>query len=111
MQFSHVRVFSDSRNVQKHATKSDTSGHCLALSVKKLSWIFSVVILRWQGYTLNMNTLTSTVWSTWGRARGSHSATCAGLAHVRDYGASDCRASEEMSQKCLAHADLDASDV
>ena len=30
VQFSHVRVFSDSRNVQKRATKSDTSGHCLA---------------------------------------------------------------------------------
>ena len=29
VQFSHVRVFSDSRNVQKRATKSDTSGHCL----------------------------------------------------------------------------------
>ena len=28
VRFSHVRVFSDSRNVQKHATKSDTSGHC-----------------------------------------------------------------------------------
>ena len=27
--FSHVRVFSDTRNVQKRATKSDTSGHCL----------------------------------------------------------------------------------
>ena len=30
VQFSHVRVFSDSRNVQKRATKSHTSGHCLA---------------------------------------------------------------------------------
>ena len=29
VQFSHVRVFSDSRIVQKRATKSDTSGHCL----------------------------------------------------------------------------------
>ena len=29
VQCSHVRVFSDSRNVQKSATKSDTSGHCL----------------------------------------------------------------------------------
>ena len=32
MQFSHGRVFSDSRNVQKRATKSDTSGHCLRCS-------------------------------------------------------------------------------
>ena len=39
-------------------------------------------------------------WSTWSRARGQDSATCAGLAHGRDK--SDCRASEEMSQKCLA---------
>ena len=29
VQFSHVRVFSDSRNLQKRATKSDTSDHCL----------------------------------------------------------------------------------
>ena len=28
----HVRVFSDSRNVQKLATKSDTSVHCLGSS-------------------------------------------------------------------------------
>ena len=27
--FSHGRRFFDSRNVQKRATKSDTSGHCL----------------------------------------------------------------------------------
>ena len=31
MQFSHVRVFSDACTVQKRATKSDTSGHCLVL--------------------------------------------------------------------------------
>ena len=29
VRFSYVCVFSDSRNVQKRATKSDTSGHCL----------------------------------------------------------------------------------
>ena len=29
VQFSYVRIFSDSHNVQKRATKSDTSGHCL----------------------------------------------------------------------------------
>ena len=29
VQFSHVLVFSHLLNVQKHATKSDTSGHCL----------------------------------------------------------------------------------
>ena len=29
VRFSHGRVFFDSRNVQKCATKSDTSGHCL----------------------------------------------------------------------------------
>ena len=29
VRFSHVRVLFDSRNVQKRATKSDTSGHCL----------------------------------------------------------------------------------
>ena len=30
VRFAHVRVFCDSRKVQKRATKSDTSGHCLA---------------------------------------------------------------------------------
>ena len=29
VQFSYGSVFSDSCNVQKRATKSDTSGHCL----------------------------------------------------------------------------------
>ena len=29
VRFSHGRVFFDSHNVQKRATKSDTSGHCL----------------------------------------------------------------------------------
>ena len=29
VRFSHVRVCFDSPNVQKRATKSDTSGHCL----------------------------------------------------------------------------------
>ena len=33
VQFSHVRVISDSRNVQKRATESDTSGHCLQHTV------------------------------------------------------------------------------
>ena len=35
VEFSHVRasVFSDSRNVQKRATKSDTSGHCLPYTI------------------------------------------------------------------------------
>ena len=32
-QFSHVRMFSGSRNVQKRATKSYTSGHCLLSSL------------------------------------------------------------------------------
>ena len=30
VQFLHVSVFSDSSNVQKRATKSDTLGHCLS---------------------------------------------------------------------------------
>ena len=32
VQFSHVHVFSDSRNVHKRATKPDTSGHCLQIT-------------------------------------------------------------------------------
>ena len=33
VRFSHIRVFFDSRNVQKHSTKSDTLGHCLVHSI------------------------------------------------------------------------------
>ena len=50
--------------------------------------------------TLNMNIRLPLFWSTWSPARGPDSATCAGLAHGRDY--SDCRASELKLQKCLA---------
>ena len=35
VRFLHGRVLFDSRNAQKCATKSDTSGHCLALSTAK----------------------------------------------------------------------------
>ena len=41
--------------------------------------------------TLNMNIRLPLFWSTWSRAWGPDSATCAGLAHGSDY--SDCRAS------------------
>ena len=34
VQFAHVRVFSDSSNLQKRATKSDTLGHCLRQTAK-----------------------------------------------------------------------------
>ena len=50
--------------------------------------------------TLNMNIRLPLFWSTWSPARGQDSATCAGLAHGRDY--SNCRASELKLQKCLA---------
>ena len=42
VQFSNVRVFSDSRNVQKRATKPDTSGHCLVLCLVLIGWNQSV---------------------------------------------------------------------
>ena len=52
---------------------------------------------------LKMNIQLPLFWSTGGtsRAWGPNSATCASLADGRNY--SDCRASEEMSKKCLAH--------
>ena len=50
--------------------------------------------------TLNMNIRLPLFWSTWSLARGPDSATCAGLAHGRDY--SYCRASELKLQKFLA---------
>ena len=49
--------------------------------------------------TLNMNIRLPLFW-TRSRARGPDSAPFAGLADGRN--CSDCRASEEMSQKCLA---------
>ena len=51
-------------------------------------------------WTLNMNIRLPLFWSTWSPALGPDSATCAGLAHGRDY--CDCRASELKLQKCLA---------
>ena len=53
--------------------------------------------------TLNVNIWLPLFWSTWrswSPARGQDSATCAGLAHGRDY--SYCRASQLKLQKCLA---------
>ena len=53
LHFSHVRVFADSRNVQKRATKSDTSGHCLEDRSSRSSdgWWVSYIVddcLQWQ---------------------------------------------------------------
>ena len=56
--FSHIRVFFYSLNVQKHATKSDISGHCLGIpsdlggtfkiySIWMESWISSTVVVTW----------------------------------------------------------------
>ena len=56
-----------------------------------------------------MNIRLPLFWSTWSRARGPDSATCAGLAHGRDY--SDCRASELNLQKCLASVFLELSKI
>ena len=50
---------------------------------------------------LNMNILLPLFWSTWSQALGQDLATCAGLAHRRDY--SDCRTSEQKSQKVLGY--------
>ena len=69
--------------------------------------VFFLGIRQWQSHTdrvltLNMNIRHPLFWSTWSPARGPDSATCAGLAHGRDY--SDCRASELKLQKFLASA-------
>ena len=53
-------------------------------------WISSVAISRWQGFNFNMNIRLTLFWSTWSRALGQDSCTCAGLAHWPDF--SDCRA-------------------
>ena len=50
--------------------------------------------------TFNMNIRLPLFWSTWSPAKGQDSATCAGLAHGRDY--SCCRALELKLQKFLA---------
>ena len=85
---------------------TDTRAFYIAvLSVISFSstWILSVANWQFRAdrvLTLNMNILFPLFWSTWSRARGPDSATCAGLAHRRDY--SYCRASELKLQKCLA---------
>ena len=68
-----------------------------------LSWISSVANLQSRAdrvLTLNINIWLLLFLSIWSGARGQDSATCAGLGHGRDY--SDCRASEQNSEKCLA---------
>ena len=49
---------------------------------------------------LNMNIRLPLFWSTWSRTRGPDSATCAGLVYGLD--CSDCTASEQSDNKCLA---------
>ena len=66
-----------------------------------LSWILSAAICADSALTHNINIWLPLFWSTWSRARGQDSATCAGLAHGRDY--SYCRASEQKRQNRLGH--------
>ena len=70
-----------------------------------LSYLFNLGFCQWQSradrvLTLNMNIQFPLFWSTSSLARGQVSATCAGLAHGRDY--SDCRASDQSHKRCLA---------
>ena len=51
--------------------------------------------------TLNMSIWLPLFWSSWSRALGPDSATCAGLEHGRDY--SYCKASAQKRQKGLSH--------
>ena len=77
-----------------------------AFYIAALSIIFLLLGFRqWRSrtdrvLTLSMNILLPLFWSTWSPALGPNSATCAGLAHGRDY--SGCRALELKLQKFLA---------
>ena len=67
-----------------------------------LSIIFFLGFRQWRSradkiLTLNINTWLPLFWSTWSRARGPDSATCAGLAHGRDH--SHCKASKQKVTK------------
>ena len=78
----------------------------LILFSSELSTIFFLGFRQWRSradrfLTLNTNIRLPLFWSTRSRAQGQDSAKCADLAHGRDY--SDCRASKEMSKKCLDH--------
>ena len=61
--------------------------------------------LTWAGriLTLDMNIRLPLSWNTWSQAGGHDLATCAGLVNGCEYSDCSLRASEEMSQKCLAH--------
>ena len=70
---------------------------CALFILLQSLYFFSLGFRQWRSradrvLTLNMNIQLPLFWSTWSRVRGPDSATCAGLAHGRDY--SDCRASE-----------------
>ena len=61
-----------------------------ALLYCSLSINFSLGFRQWRSradrlLNLNMNIRLVLFWSTWSQARGPDSATCAGLAHERDY--------------------------
>ena len=61
--------------------------------------------------TLNMNIRLPPFCSTWSRARGPDSATCAGRAHGRASVYGNRRASELKLQKCLAIVFLELSKI
>ena len=53
VQFSHVRVFSDSSNVQKRATKSDTSVH---LPAEQVYFKFKLQVTNFENKEVIANT-------------------------------------------------------
>ena len=87
-----------------HRARQGNDTHAFYIAV--LSIIFLLLGFRqWRSstdriLTLNMNIWLPLFWSTWIPALGPDSATCAGLAHGRDYSGS--RASGLKLQKCLA---------
>ena len=66
------------------------------------TWISSVAISPGQGFN-------SLHWSTCSRARGPDSATCAGLAHGRDY--IDCRALDQSHKSAWPSFFLELSKI
>ena len=85
----------------KPEVKFELGSHSFPLITRSffLSWILSAAICADSALTHNINIWLPLFWSTWSRARGQDSATCAGLGQGRD--SRYCRASEQKWQNVL----------
>ena len=77
---------------------TDTRGFILLSIFFPLDFVTPALSSHLQGFNSYMNIRLPLFWSAWSLAWGQDSATCAGLAHGRDY-YSYCTASEQSNRK------------